>query len=142
MMGDNRSLGKVADKFGVSRPTVTVWARKLNWDQRVVERDTKNMQAVREQNDADVIEQMKAYRKIIKASVADYINRLKDGKVKIDNVKDFTQLVKLDMELYGYMDSIKEQDNNDQLAVSEETSQTLFNIEQGIKEMTAGENNE
>jgi hypothetical protein len=109
MLGPERSLGKVASQFGISRPTATMWSQKLGWDQRIIERDNKNMQAIRERNDEDVISNMESYRKIIKASVGDYIKRLKDGKVKIDTVRDFTQLVKLDMELSGYVAQIEKE---------------------------------
>lgn len=110
MLGNERSLGKVASKFNISRPTATIWSQKLGWDERVRERDAKNMQTIREKNDEDVVSSMESYRKIIRASVGDYIKRLKDGKVKIDTVKDFAQLVKLDMELCGYVDNlVKEQ---------------------------------
>lgn len=109
MLGPERSLGKVASQFGISRPTATMWSQKLGWDQRIVERDNKNMQAIREQNDSDYVNDMLSYRKIIRASVGDYIKRLKDGKVKIDTVKDFAQLVKLDMELCGYVDTLEKE---------------------------------
>jgi hypothetical protein len=104
MLGPERSLGKVASQFNISRPTATMWSQKLNWDERIIERDRENMREVREQNNEDVKNQMEAYRKIIKASVSDYIKRLKDNKVKIDSVNDFTKLVKLDMELCGYIE--------------------------------------
>ena len=116
MLGPERSLGKVASKFNVSRPTVTLWSQKLNWPQRVVDRDNKNMQTIRERNDESVVADMESYRKIIRASVGDYIKRLKDGLVKIDNVNDFTRLVKLDMELCGYMEQVEKEEkdkNND-----------------------------
>lgn len=112
MLGPERSLGKVASQFGVSRPTATMWSQKLNWDARIIERDNKNMQAIRDKNDEDVVSQMEAYRKIIKASVSDYIKRLKDGKVKIDTVNDFAKLVKLDMELTGYIQQVASADEN------------------------------
>ena len=109
MLGPERSLGKVASQFGISRPTATMWSQKLGWDQRIIERDNKNMQVIRERNDEDVVSNMESYRKIIRASVGDYIKRLKDGKVKIDTVRDFTQLVKLDMELCGYVAQIEKE---------------------------------
>lgn len=115
MLGPERSLGKVAAHFGISRPTATMWSQKLNWPQRIVERDSKNMQTIRDKNDADVVADMESYRKIIRASVGDYIKRLKDGKVKIDTVQDFTRLVKLDMELCGYVTELsKEQEQKDE----------------------------
>lgn len=112
MLGPERSLGKVASQFNISRPTATMWSQKLNWDARIVERDRENMREIREQNNEDVKNQMEAYRKIIKASVSDYIKRLKDGKVKIDTVNDFAKLVKLDMDLCGYVSSIEKEQNN------------------------------
>lgn len=112
MLGPERSLGKVASQFNISRPTATMWSQKLNWDQRIIERDNKNMQVIREKNDEDVVNQMEAYRKIIKASVSDYIKRLKDGKVKIDTVNDFAKLVKLDIELTGYIQQVTNTDEN------------------------------
>lgn len=112
MLGPERSLGKVASQFNISRPTATMWSQKLNWDARIIERDNKNMQAIRDKNDEDVVNQMEAYRKIIKASVSDYIKRLKDGKVKIDTVNDFAKLVKLDMELTGYIQQVTSADEN------------------------------
>lgn len=112
MLGPERSLGKVASQFNISRPTATMWSQKLNWDERIVERDNKNMKSIRDKNDEDVINQMEAYRKVIKASVSDYIKRLKDGKVKIDTVNDFAKLVKLDMELTGYIQQIVNTDES------------------------------
>ena len=109
MLQNERSLSKVADHFGVSRPTVTIWSQRFDWPQRIIERDNKNMATIREQNDKDVVSDMQSYRKIIRASVKDYIDRLKSGKIKIDSVKDFTQLVKLDMELCGYVDVLEKE---------------------------------
>jgi hypothetical protein len=131
MLGPERSLGKVASQFGVSRPTATMWSQKLNWDARIVERDNKNMQAIRDKNDEDVVSQMEAYRKIIKASVSDYIKRLKDGKVKIDTVNDFAKLVKLDMELTGYIQQVASADEG-----------TLAEDDNIIFEFNGGDENE
>lgn len=116
MLGPERSLAKVASQFGVAPASVTIWAQKLNWSDRVKERDDKNMQVIRDRNDEDVVANMESYRKIIRASVSDYIKRLKDGKVKIDNVNDFSRLVKLDMELCGYIKELNnetESENSD-----------------------------
>lgn len=127
MLGPERSLGKVATKFNISRPTATVWSQKLNWDQRIIERDNKNMQAIRDKNDEDVVSNMESYRKIIRASVGDYIKRLKDGKVKIDTVRDFTQLVRLDMELCGYIGEIV----NEQKVEEDAGVEVIVNISDG-----------
>lgn len=130
MLGNERSLGKVASKFNISRPTATIWSQQLNWDERIRERDNKNMQTIRDRNDEDVVASMESYRKIIRASVGDYIKRLKDGKVKIDTVKDFTQLVKLDMELCGYVDTLEKEQKVEEDAGVE----VVVNISDGNKD--------
>lgn len=133
-LGPQRSLAEVASKFGVTRPCATQWYQRFNWERRIQERDNKIMQPIREETDATVAEQMKQYRTIIKASVAEYIKRLKDNKIKIDKVEDFIKLVELDMKLNGYISNIiKEEDNknnnnNNNDLGSNQTNYTLNKI--------------
>lgn len=137
MLGSTRSLNKVATHFGVSIQSVSKWSKELDWESRVIERDTKNMATIREQNDLDVVKQMMSYRKVIGASIKDYITRLKDGKVKIDSANDFAKLVRLDMELCGFIDQSTQREND--TAVSDETSSTLDEINRGLKELGGGD---
>ena len=116
LLGPQRSLGKVAREFGVTASTVTNWANQLNWNQRVIERDNKNMASIREKNDEAVIKQMEEYRKVIQDSVKEYINKLNGGSVKIETVTDFARLVRLDMELCGFVKEayqVNKTDNED-----------------------------
>ena len=129
MLGKDRSIAAVARQFGVTAPSVSVWARNHNWYARVEERDEKNMATIRAANDKQVIEQMEAYRKIISASVAEYIKGLKNNNVKIETVSDFARLVRLDMELCGY---VAESLNKDR----EETASNDINITLTIGEDT------
>ena len=64
---------------------------------------------------------------IIELMKPDYIKRLKDGKVKIDTVRDFTQLVRLDMELCGYVGEIVKEQKVDEDAGVE----VIVNISDG-----------
>lgn len=102
-MGSQRSLAKVAKEFNVSAPTVTNWAKNLNWNERVVERDNQNMASIRQKNDEEVIEQMMEYRKIIKSSVDEYLTKLNGGKIKIESTADLVRLIRIDMELCGFV---------------------------------------
>lgn len=111
MMGPARSMSRVSEAFGVSGATVSFWAKQFSWKERVKERDNKNMAEIREANDNDFINDMKGYRKIIRQSVEDYIKRLKDGKVKIETSGDFIKLVKLDMELCGFVGDLENDAN-------------------------------
>ena len=117
-LGPQRSLGKVAREFNVSSATVTNWAKALNWNQRVVERDNKNMASIRQKNDEEVVKQMQEYRKIIKSSVDEYLTKLNGGNVKIETVTDFARLVRLDMELCGFVKEtyeVKEEAESDNI---------------------------
>lgn len=137
MLGSGRSYNKVASHFGISNVSISKWAKELDWDERVRLRDEKNMSKIREQNDLDVVKSLQSYRKVISASIADYIKRLKDGTVKIDSANDFAKLVRLDMELCGFIDQSTQKDND--TIVSSETSSTLDEINQGLQELGGGD---
>ena len=98
-MGLDRSYEKVALEFGVSVGTVTRWGKHFNWRERVKERDSENAKRLATITDNTVIEDKLNYRKILKASIATYVNGLKDGTIVVDNVKDFATLLKLDLDL-------------------------------------------
>ena len=114
MLGANRNYSKVAEHFGVSNVSVTKWADAFGWKDRVKERDFLNMEDVRKKNDEDVKEEMEAYRKIIKASIATFIKDLKENKVKVESINDFAKLVRLDMELSGVIDELNNKDTDDE----------------------------
>ena len=42
VLGDKRTLQKVADKFIVSRQSVSKWKREFNWRDRIKLRDINN----------------------------------------------------------------------------------------------------
>lgn len=112
MLGANRNYSRVAEHFGVSNVSITKWADAFSWKDRVKERDFLNMEEVRKKNNDDVKEEMEAYRKIIKASIATFIKDLKNNKVKIESINDFAKLVRLDMELSGVISDIVAKDMN------------------------------
>lgn len=136
MLGSERTLAKVASHFEVSNVSVTKWAKELDWESRVKARDDKNMATIREQNDLDVVKQMHAYRKVINASIADYIKRLKGNEIKVDSVSDFAKLIKLDLELCGFIDQSTKTEN--ETSVSDETAETFREINEGLKELGGG----
>jgi len=110
MLGEDRTIAAVSDHFNVSRQSVSKYSREFNWRERVYERDTKILNELRKENNNDIKSTMDSYRKVIKASVADYINRLKSNKIKVESVRDFVKLVELEMKICGFESLLFEDD--------------------------------
>jgi Zn-dependent peptidase ImmA (M78 family) len=105
-LGSDRTFAKVSDHFDVSRQTVARISRELKWAERVRQRDFEVYKELREENNDEIKSTLNSYRKVIKASVADYIARLKDGKIKVDNVRDFVKLVELELKICGFQEQL------------------------------------
>lgn len=97
--GGHRSLRAVASEIGVSLTSVSKWAKDNKWKARIAERDAKNNASLFEATDKRVVDELVSYRKIISASIGDYIKNLKTGSVKINTPAEFIKLVELDMKL-------------------------------------------
>ena len=84
MLGEDRTLQAVADHYNISRVTVSKYNREFRWDERVKSRDLEVYKDLQQQNNDDIRTTLESYHKVIKASVADYISRLKSNKIKVD----------------------------------------------------------
>lgn len=102
-LGSSRSYSKVAKEFGVALRTVEKWGKELKWGKRVEERDKVNGKRLETITNDTILEDKIRYHKVIKMGISSFLNNLKEGKVEVDNVKDFATLVKLDLELMGSM---------------------------------------
>ena len=140
-LGEDRTLQKVSDHFDVSRQSITKYAREFSWSDRVYERDTQIMKELRDQNSDDIKETMESYRKVIKASVADYISRLKNKKVRVESVRDFVKLVELEMKICGFESQLFEEKIEQQnIKLSSEATDTLNKLIDAID--AKGDDNE
>ena len=152
MMGANRSIKAVAQHYKVSEQCIGRWSRKHNWVKRAAERDRKNMLAIEEQDNIKFIDEMRNYKKLITASVAKYVQNLKDNKVKVDSVKDFSALVHLDIDINNFINASQERREqiieegiarsmegiNKTKDLSAETNNTLSNM---LRELTQNKDN-
>ena len=125
ILGDNRSYAKVAEKYNVNIGTVTRWAGKYSWQRRVVERDHKIALQLQRETDKEILEDKKMYRKLIKASLQSYMDNLKNNKIKVNNVKDFYTLARLDMMFMETLDKGTANDIGDLINVSNESLDTI-----------------
>lgn len=126
-LGKERSMNKVANYFGVSTAAVKAWHDKFMWDERVEERDNEIARDMKEKDEDSFIAEMEGNRKIIRAAMAEFIKKLKEGKVQVEKVRDAVNLLKLDMEYVTFINQLKiqKQENKDVLMVSNDTKETL-----------------
>lgn len=128
-LGENRTYETVANKFGVSVPAISQWAKKNNWKERLAVRDAENAKEIFKQTDKTIVESAREYRKVIEASIFTYVTALKAGKVKITSPADFIRLVELDLKLANI--------GNDQAqaAMSAVTQETLSTVQGDLSDI-------
>lgn len=124
-LGDDRSYDKVAKQFNVSVGSVTRWAGSFAWQRRVIERDHKIALQMQRETDRQILNDRKAYRNIIKASIETYVDNLKNGKVSIDKVSDLRALMDMDMKLMEVLDRGTANDIGGVVSMSGETVDTI-----------------
>lgn len=119
LLGTDRSLKKVAEKFNVSVTTVTNWSSKYDWVHRVRLRDERNFKLIQEADDKAYIDSMRQYKKLINASMANFVRALQAQTVVVNTVKDFDKLVRLDLDI------------SDRLLINDENKIALHQKESG-----------
>jgi len=119
-LGDKRTLQEVAEKFTVSRQSVSEWKKSFDWDSRIAKRDLKILQDVEKRISKAIVQEKYEYHqqistniKLIRAIIATAYNKIKDKEIKIDNLFDlnaamwaFERLIRLDLYLLGEPDKI------------------------------------
>lgn len=112
-LGSTRNYNRVASHFDVSQTTVLSWARKYEWDKRILEEEHKVENYLNNRDDPQLVLELETNRKIIKAALADFIKRIKNGEIKVERIKDAVDLLKLDAQ---YVDLIIKLKNDEQAA--------------------------
>jgi len=104
-LGDGvRNLTKVANYMGKSTSCIKSWHDKFNWDERVEALKKASYDRLVESDNKRLLTEMEQYRKIIKASVTQYLTKLKKGDIQIKNPRDLAILIRLDLDLLVYID--------------------------------------
>lgn len=67
--GSGRSLQKVADKFAISRQSLSKWLKNFNWRERIRMRDIENAKEIAKRADITIVATKADYRKDIKNSL-------------------------------------------------------------------------
>lgn len=100
-MGKDRSYTKVSEKFEVSETSIKRYARSFAWVTRVEQRDLANASELEKRTNETIVNSKAMYRETIRLLTDDFKERVMKGKMKINSVKAFVEIVQLDMELMG-----------------------------------------
>lgn len=91
LLGSTRTLLKVSQLAGVGVTTLKLWSKSFNWQQRIVERDKKNADAIEKATDkklvADKIEyrtQVKSLLAVLRAAIQVAVNTMRSGGILYD----------------------------------------------------------
>jgi len=101
-LGDERSLEKVAQQYGVTKCAAQNWSAAFSWVRRIDERNKKIAERLSRQSIREASESRARLIKIAQGVQAKFIESLqsKDGKLKV-SVADFEKVAKLEMTLRG-----------------------------------------
>lgn len=128
-LGDDRTYKLVAEKFNVTPASVQRWATDFKWLMRVTEREHHIALKIARDNDKQIYEDKKAYRKIIKATLNKYTEKLRAGKSDDPSIKDVIALMEMDLKLMDRLDNgLYDTINKKTVNVSDDTESTLSKV--------------
>lgn len=129
-LGGERSYSLVAKKFNKNYRTISQWANRFNWKERIVIRDAEVSKRLSEKTTNAVIDEKANYRKVIKLAMAKLIKELQEEDFKSKGIADLEKLVKLDMLLLGETTEKVELDNKQ--IIEEKDRQALKELNKNI----------
>ena len=100
-LGEKRSIPQVAQKYAVSTAGVKKWSKAFNWQERIEQRDMENSRRLEKKTNNTIVNEKANYRKIIKASIQTFVEKLRAGAIEVESIQDVERLVKLDLLLMG-----------------------------------------
>jgi transposase len=104
-LGPSRTYRQVAEKMGVSLPTVKRWAKANKWLSRVDEREVQIARRVADRAIESEAEDMERKRKLVKAALIRLGQAIGQGKIKLQ-LSDLDRMIRLDALLQGRPDGI------------------------------------
>lgn len=96
-LGGERSYAKVADKFGFSETSVRKWAQSFDWEQRVLEADTKANTEQRERATETYVQTVEDYRSLKYRTFAMLKARVDSGNCSIMELIHVLRAVKVEL---------------------------------------------
>jgi hypothetical protein len=104
-LGPSRSYRQVAEKLGVSLPTVKRWAKANLWPSRVDEREAQIARQVADRTIDSAVDDLERKRKLVKAALIRLGQAIGQGKIKLQ-LSDLDRMIRLDALLQGHPDGV------------------------------------
>ncbi len=104
-LGPSRTYRQVAEKMGVSLPTVKRWAKTNKWLSRVDEREAQIARQVADRAIESEVEDLERKRKLVKAAFIRLGQAIAQGKIRMQ-LSDLDRMIRLDALLQGKPDGI------------------------------------
>ena len=102
-LGPGRTYRQVAEKMGVSLPTVKRWAKTHSWLSRVDEREAQIARQAADRAIESTVEDLERKRKLVKAALIRLGQAIAQGKIKLQ-LSDLDRMIRLDALLQGRPD--------------------------------------
>jgi len=102
--GSERSYMSTARRFNVAKKTIERWAKKNNWQERIVLRDQENAKKLEERTDKSIVDQKAELLTVAKFAIfgkGQFAERLRKGEIKAESIRDFDILVSKMLLLLG-----------------------------------------
>lgn len=101
VMGDDRSMRKLAKALNISLTTINNWAQSFDWTSRIEVRDSAIGKELERKTNETVVEMKAKYHTFLKGLIARAIEDFKNKHLGIEDVDDLIKVMKLDLELLG-----------------------------------------
>jgi hypothetical protein len=100
-MGDARSYRRLSEEQKVPESSIKRYSRSFNWSRRIEQRDLSVMDEVERRTHEAVVYGKSQYRQLIGTLTERFSTDVHNGKIRINSVNQFVELVRLDLELMG-----------------------------------------
>lgn len=94
--GESRSISRLSKEVGKAVSTLELWSKRFRWQSRVAEREKAAAEYMLIQEDAKKnAEVKKNHLTLVDATISSWVQKLKNGDVKLKGVDDLQKLIKL-----------------------------------------------
>lgn len=92
LMGDNRSYRQLAKKLNKGVTTISGWAKKFDWQERIVERDKQVDEIIEQRNNKTMAELREEQAKLLDLALESFMEKVSQGKMEIESWQDYQRV--------------------------------------------------
>lgn len=92
LMGDNRSYRQLAKKLNKGVTTISGWAKKFDWQERIMDRDKQVDQIVEQRNNKTMAELREEQARLLDVALNKFMEKVQAGKMEIETWQDYDRV--------------------------------------------------